>query len=98
MELAHIFHAFLSLVFVIGLLLLTIFLFKYLEQKGLKSHFIKKLKSGSRINIIETKRLDAKNTIYLIQCDNKEYLLLANHGSGLLLHTQTVSSGSIVNE
>lgn len=98
MEWTHLFHAFLSLLFVIGLLLLTVYFFKYCEQKGLKSQFIRSLKSGSRINVVETKRLDARCSLYLVRCDDTEYLFLANSGSGLLLSTKPLSPGPTVND
>ena len=67
MDWAHIIQAFLSLIFVIGLLLLSLWSFKCLESKGIKSRFIKKLKADSRLNIIEYKRIDNKNAlVYLV--------------------------------
>ncbi len=98
MEWSHLFHAVLSLIFVIGLLLLTVYFFKYCEQKGLKSQFVRRLKSGSRINIVESRRLDARNSLYLIECDHTEYLILSGAGSNLLLHSQTLSQRPSVND
>ncbi len=98
MEWTQLFHAFLSLLFVIGLLLLTVYFFKYCEQKGLKSQFFRRLKSGSRIDIVEAKRLDARCSLYLVRCDDTEYLFLTDSGSGLLLRTQPLSSEPTVND
>lgn len=98
MEWSHLLHAVLSLVFVIGLLLLTVYFFKYCEQKGLKSQFVKRLKSGSRINIVESRRLEAGNFLYLIECDNTEYLILSSAGSSLLLRSHTLSQRPSVND
>lgn len=90
MEWTHIFQAVLSLIFVIGLLLLTVWFFKYCEQKGLKSRFAAKLKAGSRINIVETRRLDAKSTLFLVECGNTEYFILNGANSALLLHSKPI--------
>lgn len=98
MEWMHIFQAVLSLIFVIGLLLLTVCFFKYCEQKGLKSRFVARLKTGSRINIIENRRLDAKSSLLLVECDDNEYLILNSVNSALLLRSKTISRESSANE
>ena len=90
MGLMHIFQAVLSLMFVIGLLLLTVYFFKYCEQKGLKSRFAAKLRTGSRINIVENRRLDAKSSLLLIECDETEYLIFNGTSSSLLLCSKKI--------
>ncbi len=76
MDWAHIIQAFLSLIFVIGLLLLSLWSFKCLESKGIKSRFIKKLKADSRLNIIEYKRIDNKNALVLFSCDSQDFAVI----------------------
>lgn len=68
--------AVLSLSFVLGLLLLTLWAMKYLEVNGSKCRFMRKLNEAKRIEIVETKRLDAKNTLVLVRRDNVEHLLV----------------------
>lgn len=88
MEWAHIIRAVLSLVFVIGLLLLSLWAFKYCELKGLKCKLVKNLKSTSRLEIIELRRLDTKNMLALVRCDKREFLLLLGPSSNLLLNQE----------
>ncbi len=87
MEWHQILHALLSLTFVIGLLFLTLWLFKFCEQKGLKCKFIKDLKAGQRIDIVEKKAIDSRNQIVLIRADKEEYLIILNSTGSLLLKT-----------
>lgn len=84
MEWAVLFKAILSLVFVLGLLLLTLWTIKYLEVNSAKCRFFKKLADQRRLNVIETKRLDSKNSLVLVRCDNKEYLLLLGNSNVVL--------------
>ncbi len=93
MEWQQIIQAVLSLIFVIGLLFLTLWLFKYCEAKGVKNKFIRNLKNGNRLNIIEFKRLDTKNALILFQCDSQEFLiLLGTSGNTVLPLTPNTSS------
>lgn len=85
MEWGHIFQAFFSLIFVIGLLLLTLWAFKYCEMKGLKCRFMKTLKANQRIEVIEMHRIDAKNAVALIRRDNTETLVLLGTSQNLIL-------------
>ena len=87
MEWHQILHALLSLIFVIGLLFLTLWVFKFCEQKGLKSKFIKNIKTGQRIDILEKKAIDSRNQIILIRADKTEYLVLLGSSGNLLLKT-----------
>lgn len=84
----QILHAALSLIFVIGLLFLTLWIFKYCEQKGLKSKLIKNLRTGRRLSILEKKPLDARSQLVLVRADDTEYLLLLGASGSLLLETK----------
>lgn len=89
MEWHNILQAVLSLMFVLGLLFLTLWLVKYCELKGLKCRFVKKLKDAQRLNISEIRRIDSKNTLMLLQCDDCEYLILQSPSSNLVLDKKT---------
>lgn len=82
-----IFKAVLSLAFVLGLLLTTLWVVKYCEVHGTKNRFMKKLSSNQRINVVETKRLDAKNTLVLIQRDEVEHLVLLGSSQNLVVES-----------
>lgn len=68
--------AVLSLIFVLGLLMVTLWGIKYLEQRSSNCRFLKATDKKRRLEILETKRLDARNSLYLIRRDNTEHLLL----------------------
>ncbi|MBE6444682.1 MAG: hypothetical protein E7019_01290 [Alphaproteobacteria bacterium] len=91
MEWYQILQAVLSLVFVIGLLLLVLWTFKYCEQKGLKCKLVKKLRNGQRLAVLEKRNIDAKNQLVLVRIDNEEYALLVGGNSSLLLKTNLLS-------
>ena len=92
MDIILIFKAFLALIFVIGLLFLTLFALKKC-QNGQTIRFLnKKLSSQKRIHLLETHRLDLKNTLILFQKDNKEFLLLVSGNNSLLLETKETST------
>lgn len=76
MELALFFKAVLSLAFVLGLLLLTLWAIKYLEVNAGKARFLKKLAAERRIDVVEMKKIDAKNSLVLVRCDDREHLLV----------------------
>ncbi len=97
MEWHQILQAILSLIFVIGLLFLTLWIFKFCEQKGLKSKLVKGLQSGRRIGILEKRSLDARTQIVLAKVDNTEYVILIGAGNSLLLRTNP-SSGPLSHE
>lgn len=86
------FQAILALAFVIGLMLLVFWLMKYCEVKGCAGLFFKKLNLSGRLSVIETKRLDAKNTLVIARCDDKEYVLLLGSSQNLLLQTGKVDN------
>ena len=76
MELALFFKAVLSLAFVLGLLLLTLWCIKYLEVNAKKTRFLKKLANERRIDVVEIKKIDAKNSLVLVKRDDVEHLLV----------------------
>lgn len=90
----HILHAILSLIFVIGLLLLCLWLFKYLETKGFQNKIFKTVNNKQKIHIVEIRKIDTKNSIAIIKCQQKLYtILLSSHGN-LILSEDTEISGN----
>lgn len=98
MEWTDILQAVLSLIFVIGLLLLTLWVFKYCELKGLKCKLVKNLKAGQRLEVIEFRRLDSKNSVVLLRRDDREYLILLGAGNNQLLDNTLSTTGRITND
>ncbi len=98
MEWHDILQAVLSLIFVIGLLLLTLWVFKYCELKGLKCKLVKNLKAGQRLEVVEFRRLDSKNSVVLLRRDDREYLLLLGNNSSQLLDNTPSITGRITND
>lgn len=66
----------LALAFVLGLLFLTIFVMKSFGQLQHKSKIFKKIAGNKRINIVEYRRIDARNSIAIVAVDGKEKTLL----------------------
>ena len=93
MEWHQILQAVLSLIFVIGLLLLTLWFFKYCEQKGGKSILVRRLKSSQRLDVVEIRRIDARNSLVLLKCDNTEHLVLLGNSSVSILESKPISQG-----
>lgn len=85
MEAIQFFQAFLALIFVLGLLLLTLWLIKYAQQKGLNCKLGKSFAQKAKIKIIEQRRLDIRNSVVLIEYDNEDFLLLLGAQNNLLL-------------
>lgn len=83
-------QAFLSLAFVIGLVFVVFWLIKFLESKSIRNPFLKKNVGDNHLKILEAKRLDARNTLTLVRCDEEEYLLLLGNSQNLLLNTKKV--------
>lgn len=83
--------AILSLLFVLGLLLVTIWLIKYMQMKTPQNKFFKKLQDQQRIEVLENKRIDAKNSIILIKKDNKEYMLWMGVSQNLVIEAGIVA-------
>lgn len=86
-----IFKAVLALVFVLGLLLVTLSAIKYCQVKGVKCRFMKHIVSAQRINVAEMRRIDARNTVAVIRVDDTEYSVLMGSGQSLLLGTKPVN-------
>ena len=74
-----------SLVFVIGLLLLTLWLFKYCQLKGGNCRWARQLKAGQRLNVVESRRLDNRNSVVLLKRDDQEFLILLGSNANLLI-------------
>ena len=83
-------RAVLSLAFVVGLILLFLGMMKILQQKRLKFPFTKNVSNPFRLSVVESKRIDTKNTLLLARCDDEEYLLLLGNGQSTLLQTKKV--------
>ncbi|KKJ76523.1 hypothetical protein WH95_11950 [Kiloniella litopenaei] len=84
MDYGNYFQFFLSLIFIIGL----IFAFSIIAKKlGLGHGPAITGNKQKRIHIKEVRPLDAKRKIVLIQCDNKEHLVLVGAANDLLLDT-----------
>ena len=90
MEWHQIIQAVLALIFVIGLLLVTLWIFKYCEQQGNKCRLLRNLKSAQRLRIIEKKSLDTKNQIILIQADKVDYLLFISPNNTTILASNPI--------
>lgn len=82
--------ALLSLAFVLGLLLVSVWGLKYCQMKGKNCGWLKTLQVGQRLNIVEIKRIDSRNSLALIKKDDTEMLLLLNPNHNLLLETTDV--------
>lgn len=85
MDNGQILTAILGLVFVLGLALITITLLKWMQNKGANFCLCKKISSSRHINIIEQRRIDARNSIVLLEADNIRYLLLVGFDSSIIL-------------
>lgn len=92
MEWALLLKSVLSLVFVLGLLLLTLWVVKYMEINSVRCRFFKKLSEQRRLSVLESRRIDARNALALVRCDDKEYLLLLGASN------QVLDSGPVKNE
>ena len=92
MDFMLLFQAVLSLIFVIGLVFLFFWLIKFCEVKGLKNPLFKKMNISPRLSVVETKRIDARNTLVIARYENEEYLLLLSGTQSLLLNTKKVKN------
>lgn len=90
MDWIMILKAVLSLAFVLGLLLVVLWLLKYCELRGAKNRFFKKLQTTQRLSVEEIRRIDARNSLVLVKKDNTEMLLLLGANQNLLLETATM--------
>ena len=92
MELALIIKAILSLIFVLGLLFITIWGLKYCELKSTKNKLFNKLRNQHRLEILENSRIDLRNNLVLVRRDNVEHLLLLSPSGNQLIESRTVNS------
>lgn len=84
MDIMLIIKAIVSLVFVLGLLFISLWAIKYIELKSASSRFLKKINAKKRLEIIEIKRIDSRNSLVLIRCDQQEHLLLIGPSSQII--------------
>lgn len=73
----------LSLVLVLGLLLVTLWAIKYLEINSAKCRIFKKLNDNRRLEVVEIRKIDTRNSAVLLRRDNVEHLIIL--GSSNLL-------------
>ncbi|MCQ2741365.1 MAG: hypothetical protein MJ210_04540 [Alphaproteobacteria bacterium] len=81
MEFSQIFQAFISLLFVLGLLFITLWGIKTCQQKGINFCLKNRSSKKSKINILECKRLDANKSFVLVEYKNEEFLLLLGNNN-----------------
>ena len=81
-----------SLLFVLGLLFITLWAIKYIELHSASSRFFKKLNNKKRLEVVEIKRIDGRNALVLIRRDDKEHLLLIGTSSQII-ETNILSEG-----
>ena len=77
--------AVLSLAFVLGLMLLALWALKYCQLRGAKSCFMRKLGEQQRLQVLEIRRLDARNMLVLFRKDADEHLVLLGASQNLLI-------------
>ena len=85
MEFTQIFQSIIAFVFVLGLLFVTLWLIKFCQQKGLNCKLVKCFNDNCRIKVTELRRLDPKNSIVLVECDEEEFFILLGSSSNLIL-------------
>lgn len=90
MEWGDILQAVLSFVFVIGLLLLTLWCLKYIQTKVPHSRLFRNINDTQRIHVEELRRVDAKNSVVLLRKDDKEFLVLLGANQALVLDENSV--------
>lgn len=78
-------HAVLALVLVLGLLLLTVWVIKFLQVKAAGCGMLQKMAAKDRVRIVEQKRIDAKTKLVLFTKDDCEFLVMIANGQSLLL-------------
>lgn len=76
MEWILLLKAVLSLMLVLGLLLITLWAIKYMQINGAGCRLFKKLETPHRLDIVEIRRIDAKNSAVLLRRDNTEHLII----------------------
>lgn len=93
MEWMMVLKAVLSLVFVLGLLFLTLWAVKYCQLHGSKCRFMRQLGETQRLQILEVRRLDAKNSLILFRKDETEHLVLLGSAQNLLIDSAPLNKG-----
>ena len=88
MDLWLFFQAIGALCIVIGLVFVVFGCIRFCEKKGIANVFFKKMQMPSRLSVIESKRIDAKNSLVLAQCDGEEYLILLGATQNLFLQSR----------
>jgi len=72
---------------VLGLMFLTLWAVRYCQLHGAKSRFMRKLGEQQRLQVLEVRRLDARNTLVLFRKDKDEHLVLLGAAQNLLIET-----------
>lgn len=90
MEFSQFLQTILAFIFVLGLMFITLWFIKICQQKGSLVKLSKCLKKNSRIAILERHRIDIKNSVILLKCDNIEYFIIANEKSHTILQQTKV--------
>ena len=91
MEIALIIKAILTLIFVLGLLFLTVWGLKYCELKSANNRLFNKIRNQKRIEILESSKIDLRNTAVLIRRDNTEHLLILSPSGHTLIESYTTN-------
>ncbi len=91
MEIALIIKAILTLIFVLGLLFLTVWGLKYCELKSANNRLFNKIRTKRRLAIIENCRIDLRSSLVLLRRDNTEHLLLLSPSGNTLIESRTVA-------
>ena len=81
---------------VLGLLLLTVWLIKWMQSKAASCGMWQKIAPSERLRIVEQKRIDTKNKLVLCQKDDCEFLVLMGAAQCLLLEKKN-STGKAEN-
>ena len=66
---------------------LTLWAVRYCQLHGAKSRFMRKLGEQQRLQVLEVRRLDARNTLVLFRKDKDEHLVLLGAAQNLLIET-----------
>ena len=93
MDIIQIVQTLMALLFVLGLLFITLWLIKICQQKGLNCRLGKSL-AAPKIKILEQRRIDIKNTLALVQYRDQEILLLLGTNNVMVIDHQPVDSSS----
>ena len=89
MESDYFFQYIVSLLILVAMLLGFVWVVRIIREKGV-SAWGKKIignKKGVRIKVSEAMQLDAKRRLVIVECDQKEFLLLIGGSSDIVLDT-----------